>query len=653
MAEELARIKNVKDTTKNWEVLNPVLLDGEIGFELKTNGEIAMKIGDGFTKWKQLEYHTMTKNEIAAIEMSLSKSLGESETYLQNQINNIALVASDSGDVTAEVAQARVGLDGTNHDILKARLDSMEKDTQSVIDNVESFGELSLDWKVGYISNTGVPRSYDGWKYASFPVKLGEKYYMWSSTSADAYPYAMKDVNGNIVEIGTQGTLRGFEYTVPCNGTLYVCGWGGATIKGNTHTNIPDTVEKVNTICDTLSLNRYDWTSGKYYDSNCSLQTAAQCSYMQVKVMQGEKYCLNISGTMAVYPLFLKGVNGDIVDSLSQGTYTDYIYEVPVNGTLYISTFTADRYFVKKYAETSFTAKDDYLSGITNEKNMVICYGDSLTQGNQDGTGNTYPNYLKSAIDDPYTVTVLNRGSGGDTSAEIASRQGGFGLIVAPFTIPADTTAVEVFFSCGARDLTYFFPARQNISALGNVSINGIKGKLTYSGSASSISGEHHYYFTRSEAGESVEITRPTLVETTGYNSRYDTQIIWAGTNDKPTLEKLKENVIPTIDNMIKFLHTDRYLVVGLTSKSYMPEIADVNDYMRKYYGSKFVNIRDYILEYGLEDAGITATEQDLTDIANGEMPSSLRTDDVHFNRYGYQIVAQRIYEQGKVLGYW
>ena len=84
-----------------------------------------------------------------------------------------------------------------------------------------------------------------------------------------------------------------------------------------------------------------------------------------------------------------------------------------------------------------------------------------------------------------------------------------------------------------------------------------------------------------------------------------------------------------------------------------MAEIEEINEYMKKYYGNKFVNLRDYILEYGLEDAGITPTNQDITDIASGEMPTSLRNDSVHFNAKGYQIVANCIYQQGKILGYW
>ena len=42
-----------------------------------------------------------------------------------------------------------------------------------------------------------------------------------------------------------------------------------------------------------------------------------------------------------------------------------------------------------------------------------------------------------------------------------------------------------------------------------------------------------------------------------------------------------------------------------------------------------------------------------VADISDGEIPSSLRYDSVHFNAKGYQIVANCIYKQGKILGYW
>lgn len=58
----------------------------------------------------------------------------EDVSSLQGQINNIVLSASSSGDVAAEVAAARVGVDGTSHDVLGTRLNVMENHANNVTD---------------------------------------------------------------------------------------------------------------------------------------------------------------------------------------------------------------------------------------------------------------------------------------------------------------------------------------------------------------------------------------------------------------------------------------------------------------------------------------------------------------------------------------
>ena len=63
-----------------------------------------------------------------------------------------------------------------------------------------------------------------------------------------------------------------------------------------------------------------------------------------------------------------------------------------------------------------------------------------------------------------------------------------------------------------------------------------------------------------------------------------------------------------------------------------------------------------FVLIYGfiiLEDAGITPTEQDIEDINKGDIPSSLRIDAVHLTTKANQLVGKRIFEKGKILGYW
>jgi lysophospholipase L1-like esterase len=57
-------------------------------------------------------------------------------------------------------------------------------------------------------------------------------------------------------------------------------------------------------------------------------------------------------------------------------------------------------------------------------------------------------------------------------------------------------------------------------------------------------------------------------------------------------------------------------------------------------FGDCFLDVRKYLVNYGLVDAGITPTSQDLTDIAADVIPSSLRSDSTHFTAAGYTLVA-------------
>lgn len=90
MAERLARVKSLKDTTENWEKANPVLLDGEIAFEIMSDGFVAIKVGDGKTAWKDLEYVTKKPSELGnklvtyqnVAEMKKDESLSEGD-YVQ------------------------------------------------------------------------------------------------------------------------------------------------------------------------------------------------------------------------------------------------------------------------------------------------------------------------------------------------------------------------------------------------------------------------------------------------------------------------------------------------------------------------------------------------------------------------------------------
>ena len=69
-------------------------------------------------------------------------------------------------------------------------------------------------------------------------------------------------------------------------------------------------------------------------------------------------------------------------------------------------------------------------------------------------------------------------------------------------------------------------------------------------------------------------------------------------------------------------------------------------------FGRRFVNVREYLSSAAaMADAGLTPTAGDLTDMANGAVPLSLRSDATHLNTSGYTVLAgyinQRLIELG------
>lgn len=58
-----ARIQLKKDTSEAWRINNPVLLDGEAGYESDTN---LVKVGDGIHRWLELDYINSGATAIAS-----------------------------------------------------------------------------------------------------------------------------------------------------------------------------------------------------------------------------------------------------------------------------------------------------------------------------------------------------------------------------------------------------------------------------------------------------------------------------------------------------------------------------------------------------------------------------------------------------------
>lgn len=282
---------------------------------------------------------------------------------------------------------------------------------------------------------------------------------------------------------------------------------------------------------------------------------------------------------------------------------------------------------------------------LTTKDINIVCWGDSLTYS-QYANEVTYPKALSELIEEENVVQ--NFGIPGETSVAIASRQGAYPIYVEPFTLPTSsgvTVTIKNVYGEDFYTLLHNSPRDDNpISFVGTGTIEDYENiSLGYS------SGEYRIgVIGTGNTGKTFD--RPTILSFYGDWFRNFIPIIWAGTNDGPTTGEDADNIVSTIKAMVEYSKEKRFLVLGLTHKPY----ADlVNNKLAKTFGKYYVDVKKYLIEYGLTDNSITPTAQDETDISNDVIPTSLRYDTIHFNDYGYSSIAKCVYLHGKALQFW
>lgn len=337
-----------------------------------------------------------------------------------------------------------------------------------------------------------------------------------------------------------------------------------------------------------------------------------------------------------------------VVDSLNQiALYVDSVGDAGLPGLPKLkSVITAIQSFFSEYAKESGVAwgvadannrlplyldfDGNLISkgvNISNPGKTLACWGDSLTAGSG---GTPYPTQLAALYGT--TRSIFNMGLGGDTSAQIATRQGGKPPLVAVAgnQIPA-SGAVTVTPSVSTV-------LQNNQSLAGQLA--GIAGILRNTAGV--------YNFTRTIAGSVLKVDAALYFDTAGGGFDAQTVVIWVGQND--TLDSLgSASVLATVAAMLASLksapHSRRFVVLSVPganmgsigSTGYNNLVAHNNTlrdtYPRNYIDARALLIRNY-------NSGIP---QDVTDFNNDIIPSSLRSDAVHLNTAGYAIVATAV----------
>lgn len=330
--------------------------------------------------------------------------------------------------------------------------------------------------------------------------------------------------------------------------------------------------------------------------------------------------------------------------------------------------FQQEKKDAQKYVDELYSKAQTYVN-----QNMpgIVCWGDSLTTG-MGAQKTNYPRELSFIISDKFSsaldiqgkmdqdyrylandpnydikINIENLGAAGDTSDTILGRAGVVPFVLSSkITIPETRTRVPVSIESESGDAVS--PLRFSAVGMESVTIAGVAGKLEIS-QDSSTSLNYTYYFIRDVVGSSVIAPKGTIVETSGsknYKEHIPIILIGATGGWETSYELVSENLA-----MVEAY--DKYIVLGIPTGTTQSRYT-MESLMRENFGDHYINLREYLCENGLEDAGITPTREDLDNIEEGTVPASLRaaSDNDHLNDIGYRIVAELIYDKMKELGY-
>ena len=308
----------------------------------------------------------------------------------------------------------------------------------------------------------------------------------------------------------------------------------------------------------------------------------------------------------------------------------------------------------------------------------IVCWGDSLTAGS---SGNvSYPLTLQKYIDtylcdiydlrfsvdnpDIYTrvnwedyrisIPVVNMGAGQEDCPTILGRAGVVPYVVqSDVVIPAGTEPVSI--SIASEDGRTVSPLTAGSSGINPVTIAGVQGTLTLTSSGTGWY-QSAYQFTRLEEGEETPVAKGTEIITACKEEYRDyIHIVWLGTYGYyGTPEQLVNNVKALLQR--QNLNSDRYLVIGPCTTNgtwaYVntTSLDAIDSAMLQAFGSHYINLRKYLIEDGLRDAGLSASKTDTA----GNVPESFRSNagGADMNGIAYELIGKLVFDRMDRLGY-
>lgn len=259
----------------------------------------------------------------------------------------------------------------------------------------------------------------------------------------------------------------------------------------------------------------------------------------------------------------------------------------------------------------------------------IAVWGDSTTSGiGASEPGLSYPAQLQALTG----RSTFNGGVSGQTSAQIAARQGG---APAHVTLPNNTLPPADPVVLQAQSTT---PITEEGPGPLPGTIGGFHGTLRYQAASNN---KPQLVFARDAAGMMEYIPADSSFSPDTYGRETKINVFWMGQNNFYDPAGIKSDIAKSI----AFLANRKFIVMSLLNAGsegrgtapYQP-LAGINADLARTYPDNFLDIRKILV-----NSYNPALSQDVQDYNQDVPPDSLRNDDNHLNDKGYAIVARHV----------
>lgn len=259
----------------------------------------------------------------------------------------------------------------------------------------------------------------------------------------------------------------------------------------------------------------------------------------------------------------------------------------------------------------------------------VATYGDSMTQGNLNGA-----KPWQGPMGELIPVSITNYGVSGQTSTEVALRNGGLDVwvTVANNQIPASGTV-----NVTVLPIEQWRPSNAWSFAGTIGDIQGVLRKAS--------NGD--WTFTRNAAGTAVSVPPESRFISSQKVGAMVGRILWAGRNNL-TQATIVRDIKAMVSDAVRV--GAPYLVLPVFNSttesrgtSGYNSVMAVNAALEQEYGPNFYDARGFLIRHGLSQAGISPTVDDTSAIAQDRIPASFMADTLHLNTAGNLVLGQRL----------